>query len=358
MLYESEGRNSKFISVVFSAQDTAHIPLDLRQGTFHIVDNEKGYEGLYRHLTGQPAAVKGPLGKLRPMPALERREDFSKSSDKKSAGKAADTSGTRAPKAGATKSAAKKPRARSSQSLVLIISPEGHPLFVEASRIESAETNISMHLLAGDPRQAASIESLRRSTRGQPIAVAFGTTALWARVVSVKQIVEQGGEVWDLELEPDETANSRSNVFSEYSFNNYSPDYIAELRARRILLNEKLPDALGVGRGGISNLDAGLLEHAVEGGYGSRLRVKDSPFPSLFSALKGDSDEFLAAAKLYAILRLLLTNTVERIHRLELRMKGGAKVSVKFEGQRTPRYSNQPPHVIKVEGTCDLTGSG
>lgn len=142
------------------------------------------------------------------------------------------------------KSAARKPQARSSQSLVLIISQEGHPLFVEASRIESAETNISIHLLAGDPKQAASIDSLRRSSRGQPIAVAFGTTALWARVVSVKQIVEQGSEVWNLELQPDENANSRSSVFTEYSFNNYSPDYIAELRARRILLDEKLPDAL------------------------------------------------------------------------------------------------------------------
>jgi hypothetical protein len=248
-LYESEGHNSKFIPVVFSAQDTTHIPLDLRRGTFHIVDSEKGYEGLYRHLTGQPAAVKGVLGKLRPMPALKRREDFSKSSAEKSAGRVADTSRTRAPKAKVAKSAARKPQARSSQSLVLIISPEGHPLFVEASRIESAETNISMHLLTGDLKQAASIDSLRRSTRGQPIAVAFGMTALWARVVSVKQVVERGGEVWELELQPDENANRRSNVLTEHSFNNYSPDYIAELRARRILLDEKLPDALGVGRG-------------------------------------------------------------------------------------------------------------
>lgn len=27
-------------------------------------------------------------------------------------------------------------------------------------------------------------------------------------------------------------------------------------------------------------------------------------------------------------------------------------------GQRTPRYPNRPPHVIKVEGTCDLTERG
>lgn len=357
-LYESQGRNNKFIPVVFSARDRAHIPLELRQGTFHVVDSDRGYEGLYRHLTDQPAAVKGTLGKLRPMPALKRRQDFSKAPGKKSAGRTADTSGARAPKAGVTKSAARKSRALAPQSLVLIILPEGNPLFVEATRIESTETKIGISLLAGDPRQAASIGSLRTSTGGQPIAVAFGTTALWARVVSAKQVVERGGEVWELELQPDENANRRNNVLTEYSFNNYSPDYIAELRARRILLDEKLPEALGVGRGGISNLDAGLLAHAVEGGYGSRIQVKDSPFPLLFSALKGDADEILAAAKLYAVLLLLLTNTVERIHRLELRMKGKVKLAVKFEGQRTARYSNQPAPVIKVEGTCELTEDG
>jgi hypothetical protein len=132
-LYESEGRNSKFIPVVFSARDRAHIPRELRQGTFHVVDGEKGYEGLYRHLTDQPAAVKGPLGKLKPMPTLERRQDFSKSS----AGRVAEQSGARAAKAVAVKSAARKSRSRSPQTLVLIILPEGRPLFAEATRIES-----------------------------------------------------------------------------------------------------------------------------------------------------------------------------------------------------------------------------
>jgi hypothetical protein len=94
----------------------------------------------------------------------------------------------------------------------------------------------------------------------------------------------------------------------------------------------------------------------VEGGYGPRLQVKSSPFPALFSALKGSASGFLAAAKLYAVLQLLLTNTVESIHRLDLRLQGKGKLSVKFEGQRAPRYSNQPAHIIKVEGTCSLLG--
>ena len=160
--------------------------------------------------------------------------------------------------------------------------------------------------------------------------------------------------MWDLELESDENANNQGGVFSEFSFNNYSPDEIAELRARRILLGKKFSDAHGRGRGGISHLDAGLLEHAVEGGYGSRLQVKDSPFPQLFTALKANASIFLEAARLYAVFHLVLTRTVERIHRLDLKMQGKNKLAVKFEGLRAARYSNQPPNVIKVEGTFDL----
>lgn len=82
--------------------------------------------------------------------------------------------------------------------------------------------------------------------------------------------------------------------------------------------------------------------------------MKDSPFPQLFAALKANASIFLEAARLYAVFHLVLTKTVERIHRLDLKMQGKNKLAVKFEGLRAARYSNQPPNVIKVEGTCDL----
>jgi hypothetical protein len=195
---------------------------------------------------------------------------------------------------------------------------------------------------------------LKRAVRGQPIAAAYRTTALWVRVLDVKQLVEQGREVWNLELQPDENANSRGYGIMEMNFNNYSADEIAELRARRILLDEKFSATSGLDRARMNRLDTGMLDGAIEGGYGSRVQVKASPFPALFSAFKNNPTGFTAAAKLFAVMQLLLTNTVESIHRLDLRMKGRDKLSVKFEGQRPARYSNQPPQVIKVEGLCTL----
>lgn len=255
----------------------------------------------------------------------------------------------------ARKHPAPQKSSRTARSLVLLMPPEGGPLFVEALRIESDERVIKVSLLPADPRQAAAIGALRRTVRGQSISMAYRTTALWVRVMDVKQLVERGREMWNLELQPDENANSRGYGIMEMNFNNYSADEIAEMRARRILLDEKIPAPSAQDSWHRASLDGGMLDRAVEGSYGSRIPIKGSPFPALFSAFKNNPGGFTAAAKLYAVMQLLLSNAVGSVHRLDLKMKGRDKLSVKFEGERPPRYSNQPPQVIKVEGVCDLT---
>ena len=82
--------------------------------------------------------------------------------------------------------------------------------------------------------------------------------------------------------------------------------------------------------------------------------VQGSPFPGLYAELKGDEDLFLAAARIFAVLQLLLTNTVERIHKLELTVREGDRLAVDFKGS-AGADTNGPPHVIKVEGVCDLS---
>lgn len=76
-LYESEGNVHKFIPVVFRREDANHIPVELRGSTYYALDEEEGYECLYRHITGQPEAVKGVLGKLKSLPTKKRKQDFS-----------------------------------------------------------------------------------------------------------------------------------------------------------------------------------------------------------------------------------------------------------------------------------------
>jgi hypothetical protein len=328
-LYESEGRNSKFIPVVVSFEDVNHIPLELRQGTWYVLDTEEGYNDLYYRLTDQRRRVKRELGQLRALPTLERKQDFHPIDTQK------------IPDNPAQKVEAKM------TSMILIISPEGHPQFFDASRIERAET-ISMTLVPENAREAAAIEALRKPTR-EPVGVAYGMSAVFGQIKSVKQVVEGGREVWHLELQPDDSY-SRGSVMSEYNFSGYSPDDVAEMRAKRILLDEKLH---GAHPRRMNDLGMGMLEHAVEG-YGSRYQVLQSPFPGLYKAVKGKTDEFLEAAKLYAVLLLLLTNTVEQIHKLDLKMKNEKELSVNFAGVRARQYTNSEPHPIKVKGVCVL----
>ena len=75
-LYEAEGKNRKFIPVLFHPDDSAHIPLILRGPTHYDLTTEEGYELLYRHITKQPRVPKPKLGKVKPMPPQERKQDF------------------------------------------------------------------------------------------------------------------------------------------------------------------------------------------------------------------------------------------------------------------------------------------
>jgi hypothetical protein len=75
-LHEAEAHNTKFIPVVFSTYDAAYIPIVLRGVNYYAVNTEEGYEALYRRLTNQPRILMPALGKVRPMPPLERTEEF------------------------------------------------------------------------------------------------------------------------------------------------------------------------------------------------------------------------------------------------------------------------------------------
>lgn len=346
-LYESQGRNSKFIPVVFSRDGVEHIPAEMRGGTYYILDSEEEYKDLYRHLTDQPKTVKRELGKLRSLPPLERKQDFSAAPGAIAAGQ---THAVLAAEPAAPAPARPAQTAAQKGSVVLIVSPEGTPLFLEAQRIRSAET-LQLTLVPSDHREAAAIAALRRGGRN-PLGVAYNMTALFARVRSVEQVVEGGREIWNVELQPDEDANRGPGVMGEFSMTGHSPDEIAEMRARLILLNEKPARSA---RRGSRDLNAEMLEHSIQGGFGtSHYQVTSSPFPALFEAAAGNVDDFLEAARLDAVLLLKLTYAVEHIHRLNLTMQGDAELHVDFEGQRAAHYVNEEPHVIQVEGTCPL----
>jgi tetratricopeptide (TPR) repeat protein len=76
-LYEAEGRNTKFIPVLFSLQYAQRIPPELGGATHYDLSTPDAYDNLLRHLTNQPARVKSEVGRdIRPMPPVARRQQF------------------------------------------------------------------------------------------------------------------------------------------------------------------------------------------------------------------------------------------------------------------------------------------
>jgi tetratricopeptide (TPR) repeat protein len=73
-LYDAQGRNSKFVPIIFSKDDGPFIPTPL-QGAMHY-QLPHNYDGLYRLLTSQPSTPMPTIGSIKPMPARERKQDF------------------------------------------------------------------------------------------------------------------------------------------------------------------------------------------------------------------------------------------------------------------------------------------
>ena len=71
-LYSNEAVNKRFIPVLFSDDDAAHVPQRLRHYMRHLITDSEGYEGLYRHLTNQPRVIKPPVGTMRLFKPINR----------------------------------------------------------------------------------------------------------------------------------------------------------------------------------------------------------------------------------------------------------------------------------------------
>jgi hypothetical protein len=329
-IYDFESHNTKFVPVLFSPDEAQYIPTVLRGPTRYALDSKEGYEGLYRYLTDQPITMKPSLGKLRSLPPLKRKQPIEQVTD--------DQEGERKSIADTT-------------NLVLLTSGEGGLSFIKFESIEVDKT-IKLMLLPEDSRDIAFLESLQKAERGS-IGVAFDHKADLATFESGRLIQSGQRKEYFLELKPVPLDYRGGSGLGEMALGNYSVDKIAEMRARRILLDEKIPDWKVNDDKALTDLNTAMLEAFVQG-INTSIRVKQSPFPSLYKITKNNISNFLAYAPLLAVLWLRLSGVVEHIYRLDLNIQGESELTVHFEGRRAQAYANVEPTVIKVEGMCQL----
>ena len=79
-LYDAQGQNSKFIPIIINPEDANFIPSPLRSATNYRLQNDDGYESLYRRLTNQLRNRKPQLGKLQTLAPRDRKQLFQEDS--------------------------------------------------------------------------------------------------------------------------------------------------------------------------------------------------------------------------------------------------------------------------------------
>jgi hypothetical protein len=316
-LYEAEGKNEKFIPLVFGRENIRHIPPFLVAFTHFDLAGGAGYDALYRLLTNQPAISKPPLGQLRDLPTAPA-SDY-----------------------------ATAPRGdpRDYSSMALIFAPDLGMHFVDAQELVFADT-IELKAKPFNPEGGHFLESLRRARR--PIGVSHGLASFQATVMDVRQTVRAGSQEFKIVLRPDESDYGAGIL--EMSIQGLSPDRIAELRARRILLDERLEQN---GSNDISMMNDATLEVFVRG-INAPLSVEESPLPDVFTEIGRDAAFFVEGARLVSILWLRLSGVVEAVSKLEMRLSAPDVLDVDFVGHRSRKYVNSDRTRIAVSGQCRL----
>ena len=127
-----------------------------------------------------------------------------------------------------------------SGEFALLGSEEGKLHFFPLQNVRRDSTEMSLELLPESPEEVAFLSILQdklsnRFANRPPLACAYREYASW---VTLQNIVETSSH-WEILLAPD-TSGHNYNFFDETTVNGIPPDEIAKMRARRILLDEKL----------------------------------------------------------------------------------------------------------------------
>ena len=243
---------------------------------------------------------------------------------------------------------------------VLLVSEDGKSYFIPFQNPRWDSTEISLELLPESPEETAFLRTLRRHinntfARDAHIALALREDAAWVKPQEIVETASGSQIVWKVILK-EERPRQNANPLGEMTFGSLSPDKMAEMRAKRILLDEKLgelpPDFQNrTGPAGLFN--EATLEMFVRGGNG--FQISASPIPSVYRSVGQTVGRFEKFARLTSVLQLKLSNTVEEILQFDLKLLNSNQVEIKFKGRRRKRAMNVPPYIFEVNGTCQLS---
>lgn len=212
--------------------------------------------------------------------------------------------------------------------------------------LEALWGDSEISLLTEDDSGTSFFGTLKNANR--EITLAYGFDVALTRLTSATRELTSSGRRWRLKFK---IARHQFGSYMEASMNGTSPDQFADMRARRILLNE-----FPVGELNTSDLrslaENSMWEIGIRGSD-EYVRIEKSRLPILYSTLHDNGQDFLNVAWIVSIADLKLSATVESIEKLTFTLAESA-LHVDFAGLRRKSYANEPATRIEVQGDFDL----
>jgi hypothetical protein len=227
-------------------------------------------------------------------------------------------------------------------------------LMVEATSVrQRGDGEIKVQIPSTDADGDAKIRALKseRNWSSQPVAFAHRNDGFVVRVQDVESESVGDRASWTLTLKADPMeygGGIMHDVGLQENGRNYSGDDIAEMRARRLLLNE---NPAGISRR--QGAGMGLLEAFIQGAS-SKHPVKSCIFEQFSSDLREGPIHGMRKARLAAIYALKASQVFEQITELRLGPIENGKLHVKCRGKRRAQFTNQEATVIEIEGEYAL----
>ena len=250
---------------------------------------------------------------------------------------------------------------------VLFRSVDGQHYFIPFQKVCWDSREISLTLCPNSSAQIAFLSRLRTRLRNVPagssidqleaLAFAHQEDAAWVKLQAVAQISTARETVWEIQLREETVTSAYKHRTEPVILEQLPLDRVADMRAKRLLLDEKL-DAAMLPLTQTTVFDQMLLETAIRGElssqYGSRLQALTSPIPELYQHFKKTPKRFKKFARLISVLYLKLSNAVEDILQLDVELISSTELKVRFKGRRTQLDVNKEPALLEFEGNCPL----
>jgi class 3 adenylate cyclase len=229
-------------------------------------------------------------------------------------------------------------------------------------QIETYSQNADGKLIVQIPSKSIQDDAVLQSLRpnleqSQPIKFAYQNDGLLVKVRSVETASRKDYQIWTLTLEPKNIKADSKTLEQSYKGPKrfYSADDIAELKARRILLNDP-PKLLMLEDAQVFTpalAERKMLENLIRGSS-TAITIEDCVLQSLYPMYKDRPRVFLERARLKAIFFLKAAGIVEQVQELSLEPICQEKVHVRFRGKRRHVHFDIEPAVIEIEGDCPL----